>query len=531
MSEHRFNEEVWFNWQQPAVPMLLDLTFEACGDPFRTAFGFPFFTSVLYYRTEGRDSDANYVASWLLRYDEGVAVGRWLVDLLLLPSFAAEFERRWEDACAELLACARSMRAGANGADEVASIGEFRELFLRYYSLGAITEPLQWFCEGEIRRFFSGDAGVTLASDLGLKADTAAAALYTMSEEPYAFTVERELLDLAAQLTAGDPIDAALEEHARRFYWKANNYARVHETTAGEVREEVEALARRDPAARKRDLMARRTENQERRAAVLRAAPHRIRRFGMLVDEFGSGLADRRKAVMNESLAGLAAAVSRLANEWRVPLPDLMMLGPAELGAGGHVAGELQRIAAARRETYVQTLAPSPLDDPEMEAALSVDERPPEVLAPRQGAIGSADGESGLDLLAELDAHMELFVTTGERDHLRGQVVAVAGLDASSVRGIVRIVLDPVSQRREFIDGEILVASSTTPDYVPLMRRAAAIVTNMGGMLQHAAHFAREEDKPCVVGTGYATSSLTTGDEVVLDLVTGEISHVDQGSR
>jgi len=70
MARRRFNEESWFNWEQPAAPLFLDLTFEACADEFRRIFGFPFFTSVLFYRDEG-EATKTTVASWLLRYEEG----------------------------------------------------------------------------------------------------------------------------------------------------------------------------------------------------------------------------------------------------------------------------------------------------------------------------------------------------------------------------------------------------------------------------------------------------------------------------
>lgn len=91
------------------------------------------------------------------------------------------------------------------------------------------------------------------------------------------------------------------------------------------------------------------------------------------------------------------------------------------------------------------------------------------------------------------------------------------------------MVSDPFRQRDEFEEGEILLASSTTPDFVPIMRKALAVVTNMGGMLQHAAHFAREERKPCVVGTGFATSAFSSGDEIEIDLRSGEVSLVAAG--
>ena len=63
-------------------------------------------------------------------------------------------------------------------------------------------------------------------------------------------------------------------------------------------------------------------------------------------------------------------------------------------------------------------------------------------------------------------------------------------------------------------DGFVLVASMTTPDYVPIMRKASAIVTDYGGLTCHAAIVAREFGIPCVVGVKSATSKLTTGQTV-----------------
>jgi pyruvate,water dikinase len=72
-------------------------------------------------------------------------------------------------------------------------------------------------------------------------------------------------------------------------------------------------------------------------------------------------------------------------------------------------------------------------------------------------------------------------------------------------------------------DGEVLVAEMTSPDWVPVMRRAAAVVTDSGGMTCHAAIVAREMGVPCVVGTRDATSTLSTGQLVTVDGTSGEI--------
>ncbi len=65
--------------------------------------------------------------------------------------------------------------------------------------------------------------------------------------------------------------------------------------------------------------------------------------------------------------------------------------------------------------------------------------------------------------------------------------------------------------------GEILVCEMTTPDYIVHIKNAAAIVTDKGGILCHAAIVAREFHIPCIVGTNNATSLLKEGDVVEID--------------
>jgi pyruvate,water dikinase len=69
--------------------------------------------------------------------------------------------------------------------------------------------------------------------------------------------------------------------------------------------------------------------------------------------------------------------------------------------------------------------------------------------------------------------------------------------------------------------GEILVAPSTFPAYVPAMERSAAIVTNEGGLLCHAAIVAREIKVPCIVGTKIGTKVFRNGDLIEVDAVNG----------
>ena len=88
------------------------------------------------------------------------------------------------------------------------------------------------------------------------------------------------------------------------------------------------------------------------------------------------------------------------------------------------------------------------------------------------------------------------------------------------VTGKARIVLS-LEDADTLQRGEILVAPSTFPAYVPAMERSAAIVTNEGGLLCHAAIVAREIKIPCIVGTKIGTKVFSNGDLIEVDATTG----------
>jgi pyruvate,water dikinase len=78
--------------------------------------------------------------------------------------------------------------------------------------------------------------------------------------------------------------------------------------------------------------------------------------------------------------------------------------------------------------------------------------------------------------------------------------------------------------------GEVLVAQMTDPDWEPVMRRVAAIVTDKGGRTAHAAIVSREFGLPCIVGTGQGTITLHDGDEVTVCCAEGAEGHVYAGA-
>jgi pyruvate,water dikinase len=118
-----------------------------------------------------------------------------------------------------------------------------------------------------------------------------------------------------------------------------------------------------------------------------------------------------------------------------------------------------------------------------------------------------------------------------ERFHLedRGPVLTTGrAVGARIGTGVVRVVKSPAEMSR-VEEGDVLVADMTDPDWEPVMKRSAAIVTNRGGRTCHAAIIARELEIPAVVGTGDATGLLTDGDPVTVSCAEGETGFVYEG--
>jgi len=95
-------------------------------------------------------------------------------------------------------------------------------------------------------------------------------------------------------------------------------------------------------------------------------------------------------------------------------------------------------------------------------------------------------------------------------------------------QGVVRLIRSPAEMDR-VKKGDVLVADMTDPDWEPVMKRAAAIVTNRGGRTCHAAIIARELGIPAVVGCGDATRVLADGAQVTVSCAEGDTGHVYTG--
>lgn len=105
-------------------------------------------------------------------------------------------------------------------------------------------------------------------------------------------------------------------------------------------------------------------------------------------------------------------------------------------------------------------------------------------------------------------------------EEIRGQVGCVG-----KATGTVKLIFRP-SDMAKMREGDVLVSIATDPDIVPAMKKAAAIVTEQGGVTSHAAIVSRELNIPCVIGTKIATKVLKDGDRVEVDATKGTVRKI-----
>ncbi len=210
--------------------------------------------------------------------------------------------------------------------------------------------------------------------------------------------------------------------------------------------------------------------------------------------------------------------------------PDRFVVGKESLGIERREIRlkELEIVASGDAGTLTRALPPERAEEP----VLSDEEarRIAELGGRIEAHYGSPqDTEWAIDDAGEIWILQARPVTSaGGEDraaaHAAGREL-VRGLGAAPgfATGKVRVIRSHEDADR-LLDGDVLVTHMTAPDWVPLMRRAAAIVTDSGGMTCHAAIVSRELGIPCVVGTVEATTALHDGDLVTVDAGSGIVT-------
>ena len=540
----KWNVPRWFPWSQPAKPLYLMPTFTPCFEPLRHQFGVPYFQSILVFE--------DGLGTWAFRPDDLTALGIRMIDYLLVSANRVDFEQGLMGARSDLLlvqAQVENADVDVMSKDQLAALaGELFSSFSAYYTYGAYVEPIQAAGEALLtpalrvaakeqhpdsdadsltRSYFSGGDVEQYTSRM-MRERLAIASAFRDARQEVSVIRAIDSADLLASIGKSAPNAAALvSAYCARFHWSKNNYQRCLLLTPTEVVEEVLGAAESfGAAATQLTLQLEDVTNNRKQSASVRASlapslsPYLVA-VTSVFDTIGVELADERKQTVYRSLSAIHKIVGEIARHTGMDEDLLSYLFPEELS---HVL----KVGTTRYESRLRQRQQSVLV---YQGDFSVLDDVRRTREP--GAFASMDGPAIFegDRLAEKS--LKILATRLDATTDAGPAVIVGSISFALhsndvIVGTARIVRDPFKD--QFLPGDILVATSTTPDFVHLMRVAAAIVTDWGGQSSHAALTSRELGIPCITGTAFASTTLRSGTTVSLDFATGVVSEVEESS-
>ncbi|OGH82653.1 MAG: hypothetical protein A3G08_02845 [Candidatus Magasanikbacteria bacterium RIFCSPLOWO2_12_FULL_47_9b] len=293
------------------------------------------------------------------------------------------------------------------------------------------------------------------------------------------------MVEIAILRKDGKHIEKKLDDLARDFYWIENNYLRGTPKTAEDFLREIDDI--HDPRAIHITEQKRIDDLKEKKDIIISrvSSPQMLHTFIRFLDN-AAHIQDCRKQVVLRLNYFLFFYLDELARRIGFDPELIRYIMFFELKDLLRDPDAFRSLAAERREGCL-------------------------ALIDRQGcALLLRKDLEGIDLAHFFqDYHMlqEAKGTPASRGRAAGTVRVVLGSD----------------QFDSFERGDILVTNQTTPDFLPLMKKAAAIVAEQGGMTSHAAVISRELNIPCIVGVKNAMEIFASGESVIVDAENGSI--------
>ena len=273
-----------------------------------------------------------------------------------------------------------------------------------------------------------------------------------------------------------------IENHSQKYFWQQNNYLKFSYFSPRDVEREIKKLLQANQKARSKEAQKKLTiKTQE-----------RFKRIAELVDHFGRHQDERKKQMMIAShyvdrfLEGFGKRAEISLDLMRYVLPQ--EIEKTLTGESKNLGGDLKK----RQKTCA-------------------------IIWDKNNKISVFYGG---------DVRVWENRLFGDSDLT--QINEVVGMPASHGMAIGRVrILKSPKEVSKFKTGEILIAPMTSPDYILVIKKAAAIVTNWGGVTSHAAIVSREFGIPCVVGTDIATKVFKDGDKVEVNADEGIVRKIE----
>ena len=562
------NVDEWRIWEQNACPIFLVMTLNAGMREFRDYFGAGLWTSVIVFEdNQGR---------WLFRPKELKLLGQKMIDFLLCPPYRVAFFTGYQIAEQAVVKKAQeiqfSMDLKAFSSEDLVKLFEdFCCIYYNFYKYGWFCEPVQfqgqdlvtgWLKKEAKNRRFEFDITEMQQAAFTIEEDTfAVKILRHLSECATALgralrndcltsavkkvVDDNDFANEAAQITLqiiesnSDNEDFRLlkekmGEHSAKFYWKRNNYFSTQFVTEIDVLAEIFCSEKFDisnPSLQFEDEIENIQKNKKeallKKSTILEELPPYYRNLIALIGSVGGSLIDRRKRAIMIANGAFDKILKIIAARSNTEISDCRLLIPQELRHFVLSPEEYRHRFKERKKRFVAFQGDFPLveelfgDVANMAVKSELDYSAFSMTEPF-----IAEGEQVDKVLEQLNSRLNFLAqtTVSSLDRLKG-VATYYDPSWSEVIGTVAVIRNPKVEILK--KDEILVAPSTTPDYMDAIRKCKAIVTDWGGQTSHAAIISRELRKPCIIGTNYASQILKNGDKIRIDLKQGIIEIIN----
>ncbi len=357
----------------------------------------------------------------------------------------------------------------------------YRDLAFKRFSSSSIIDHFALGTDRQIADLLRDEVGKISESDFNTIFSIATAPVH----QSFINEAEISLLKIGEIVQGGAKLDSptvkqAIDAHTKRYFWIANNYVKAKELPPDYFFEELKTWVNSGKDLRReRDLI-------EQTPVVSRAHKEKL----MQEHDFSQHFQHLLK-------------VSEDFTAWQDERKKATYLS---IYLGCQILGEMARRKSVEMELTKYLLPSHEVEDWFLKNTISA-----QTLADRKRGVAVILTEK--EETAYTGAHVEeIRIAMFGKDE--GHAVQdVRGLVASTGRaiGTARIVTS-AEDIEKVHEGDILVAVMTRPDYVPAMKKAAAIVTDEGGITSHAAIVARELRVPCIIGTKIASKVFKDGD-------------------
>ncbi len=282
------------------------------------------------------------------------------------------------------------------------------------------------------------------------------------------------------------PSDAAdcIYAHQQAYFWIQNNYVKDHVLNANAFEERVRQWNQIDLIAKANELKALPLHHAQRKQELLTriALPEELTTLLNITDDFNAWQDERKKGTFWATHV-FSTLLQEFSRRTGYTMDELKYCFPPEMASALDKKISKEELQARFEYCMILWTADSYSVTTDQEFIATLDK------------IGTG-----------------AYVHTNELKGFSAQL--------GTARGKVKII-ESAEEIAKIEEGDILVAVMTRPDYLPAMKKAAAFVTDEGGITCHAAIVAREMKKPCIVGTKIATKIFKDGDLLEVDADNG----------